>query len=669
MTGSELDLNENPEPHEANPMKQKQFLNVVDDTKAHELLDLAFGHLAPISESCPLAQSWGRILADDVRAQVDVPGFDRSNMDGFAIRAMDSYGAEEREPKQLIVQEEDAISAGQIDEESPQVLRPHCAIPIATGGVLPRGADAVLMVEDSAPGGEKSTIDVFRALTPGNNVTGAGSDMGRGEIVLYAGTKLGSRETALLAAVGVAEVEVWRLPQVAVLSTGDEVKAPGTSLKVGEIYDSNSRIICDAVRELGGEPIFLGICPDDVRLLEEKLRPLFAADSPVDLVILSGGTSKGKGDLNHAVVTKLGEELPDSQGVIVHGVALKPGKPICVAEIASKPLAILPGFPTSAIFTFHEFVAPILFRLTGGLGDEQRQVQARLPMTMRSVAGRTEFLLVDLVGGQNGLSAYPLGAGSGSVSTFSRADGFIRIPKHQERVDEGEDLSVRLIGGSRKPADLVAIGSHCVGMDYLLGRLARMGFRVKNVLVGSMAGLRARGRGEGDVCGSHLLNGATGLYNTDFIPEGAEILGGYGRRQGIVFRPGDARFEGKTLAEITEEILSNPDLRMVNRNVGSGTRVLIDRLLQGHEPQGFHSESKSHHGVAAGVRQGRGDWGITLDILARDQDLGFVFVQTERFDLIVDGKSKKTPALLALQKLLTDETCQADLRALGLQVG
>ncbi len=648
-------------------MKQKQFLNVVDDETAHQLLDEAFSDLSPTTEPCQLTDSWGRILADDVCALVDVPGFDRSNMDGFAIRARDSFGAEETKPQILTVATEHAIAAGPTETENSWSLPCGHAVPIATGGVMPRGADAVLMVEDTASAADETQIEVFRAIAPGTNLTGAGSDIGQGEIVLFAGTQLGSRETALLAAIGIVQVDVWRIPRVAVLSTGDEIKAPGTDLEVGEIYDSNSRVICDAIKEIGGEAMFLGICPDDKEALTEVLKPVVAPESGIDMVILSGGTSKGKGDLNFAVIGDLAEASDDSRGIIIHGVSLKPGKPVCVAHVANKPVAVLPGFPTSAIFTFHEFIAPLIRRLSGGRKARSRTALARAPLTIRSMPGRTEFMLVDLVHARNGLAAYPLGAGSGSVSTFSRADGFIRIPRHQERIDAGEELSVQLIGSETEPADLVAIGSHCLGLDLLLSRLARQGFRTKNVLVGSLAGINAQKRGEGDVCGTHLLDEKTGVYNKSFMPTASVVVGGYGRRQGLVFRKDDMRFVGKTLAEI-EDVIRTEGPRMVNRNQGSGTRVLLDRLLKGAQPEGFHAEAGSHHAVAAAVSQGRADWGMTLDILAKNHDLEFVFVQTETYELIVDKDHQDRPAVRALAALFANKETQDELRALGLLV-
>ena len=224
-----------------------------------------------------------------------------------------------------------------------------------------------------------------------------------------------------------------------------------------------------------------------------------------DVVLLSGGTSKGAGDLSYRAVSELSEP-----GTVAHGVALKPGKPICLAAHQGKPVVILPGFPTSAIFTFHEFVAPLLRRLTGTAERERGVVPATVPLRITSATGRTEYSLVEVAEGPAGLAAYPIGAGSGSVTAFGRADGFVRIPASTEYVEAGSVVDVHLLKPSLRPADLVAIGSHCIGLDYLLGLLTDAGFRVKMVPVGSMGGLAAVGRGEADVAGIHVMDAGTG---------------------------------------------------------------------------------------------------------------------------------------------------------------
>jgi len=643
-------------------MKQRQFLDVVDESVAHQRFDEACAHLEPRTEAVPLESALGRVLAADVVAAVDVTAFDRSNMDGYAVRAGDTFGAEELEPITLAVADV-SLAAGQAPPPGFEV-QPDMAVAIATGGVVPRGADAVVMIEHTEP--DPAGIRVSRAAVPGGNITFAGSDIGRGETVIRRGTRLSFRETGVLAAVGAAEIDVIAQPRVAVVSTGDEIIAPGEALAVGQVYDSNQRTLLDAVTELGCEPVACGIIPDDEELLEQTIADLLAGSPPVDVVLLSGGTSKGEGDLNAAVVQRMGERSAGSAGVVVHGVALKPGKPVLLAVVARKPVVVLPGFPTSAIFTFYEFVAPLLRRLSGVAVQARGLVEAVVPLRITSAPGRTEYNLVDLVTGRDGLAAYPIGAGSGSVTAFGRADGFIRIPAATEYVDEGATVEVHLLHAGLRPADLAAIGSHCVGFDHLLGLLADRGYRVKMVPVGSMGGITAVGRGEADVAGVHLMDDTTGEYNTPFLPAEVRLLPGYRRRQGIVFRADDSR-----LAESDDDtlrlLLQGESRRVVNRNPGSGTRILIDQLLGGARPPGYLHQARTHHAVAAAVEQGRADWGVTLDTVATAAGLEFRFLQDEQFDFAVPEARWDRPAVVALRALLDDPGVIAELQALGFE--
>jgi putative molybdopterin biosynthesis protein len=535
------------------------------------------------------------------------------------------------------------------------------ATPIATGGMLPRGADAVLMVEHSEIIASETgpRMEVMRPLTAGENVSYAGTDIARGETVLRAGQHLTSREIGVLAALGMAEVAVYRRPRVAIFSTGNEIVAPGSPLHQGAVYDSNAAIIGAAVEELGGTPVHLGVIPDN----EDALAIALEQGLQSDLVVFSGGTSKGAGDLSYRIVGRL-----RNPGVVAHGVALKPGKPICLAVAGGKPVVILPGFPTSAIFTFHEFVAPVI-RAYAGLPVERRQnIAATLPMRVNSERGRTEYLLVGLVQGQHGLTAYPMGKGSGSVTTFSGADGFITIDQHTEILDSESTVSVQLLGQRLEVADLVIIGSHCVGLDLLVGKLMRQGIRAKSLYVGSMGGLAAAKREECDIAGVHLMDPATGEYNRPFLTDALSLVPGYGRMQGMVFRRGDLRFDGKRVDEALAAALREADCVMVNRNAGSGTRIIIDRLLGAHRPTGYGTQTKSHNAVAAAVSQGRADWGVAIDTVARQYDLGFIPIQEEQYDFVVPTARLTRPAVRAFCALLADARVREELCALGFRL-
>jgi putative molybdopterin biosynthesis protein len=431
-------------------------------------------------------------------------------------------------------------------------------------------------------------------------------------------------------------------------------------MQPARIYDSNAQVLADAVRELGCEPLRLGITADDAEALRAKLH---SALEVADVVLLSGGTSKGAGDISYRIVAELSDP-----GIVAHGVALKPGKPICLAATRGRPVVVLPGFPTSAIFTFHEFVAPVLSAMAGRTHEARSTVQARLAVRVNSEIGRTEYLLVGLVEGEDSvLAAYPMGQGSGSVTTFSRADGFTTIDRHEEIVTAGTMVNVQLLGRELQLADLVVIGSHCIGLDYLLGELQKAGVRSKFIAVGSLAGLEAATRGECDIAGVHLLDPKTGEYNRPFLTRQIDLIPGYGRLQGIVFRKGDARFEGRTADEAVAGAIADPACVMVNRNQGSGTRALIDRLLNGAKPHGYAVQPRTHNAVAAAVVQQRADWGMTLDTIARTAGLGFIPVQNEQYDFVTPKARAEREAVKAFRALLDSQAARDALTRLGLK--
>ena len=641
---------------------QEQFLEVIDRDLAERRFQQAL-RLEPLGEeTVPLETALGRVLAADVRAAVDVPSFDRSNFDGFAVRSADTLGADEEHPRRLKLLPE-VIATAVIPQTQ---ISSGEAVSIATGAMLPRGADAVLMVEHADSDGADGVL-ARRAIAAGFGVAFAGTDIAAGETVLRRGELLTSRETGVLAAIGEAEVGVWKQPNVAILSTGDEIIAPGQPMSPGRIYDSNARILADAVRELGGRPVMLGVVNDDLEELRKKLQEALQS---CDVVLLSGGTSKGQGDLSYRAVSEL-----KHPGIVAHGVALKPGKPICLASSHGKPVVILPGFPTSAIFTFHEFVAPVIRRLGGRPAEARDTVSARMAVKVNSEIGRTEYLLVGLAAGvetnetgESKLTAYPMGKGSGSVTTFSRADGFVTIDRQQEILPAAAAVDVQLLGRGLQAADLTVIGSHCLGLDYLLSQLHDRGWKTKFLVVGSTAGLQAAQRGECDLAGIHLLDAESGLYNAPLMTDDLLLLRGYGRMQGVLFRPGDVRFAGKTAEQAIADAAAASDCLMVNRNAGSGTRILLDRYLRGEQPAGYAMQSKSHNAVAAAVAQSRADWGVAIEGVAQQAELGFLPLAQEQYDFAVPKRRAERPALAALRELLAEPRCREELAAMGFEL-
>ncbi len=634
--------------------RQEQFLEVVDRDEAEARFRKHL-RLEPLGEeSISLEQALGRVLARDIVADFDVPGFDRSVMDGFAVRAADTAGASDDQPRMLRLNQE-ILTPGVV----PQVtVAEGGATVIATGGMLPRGADAVVMVEytEVHEEGDSLRLEVRRPAAPTQFVAAAGGDIARGEVVLRAGQVLSSREIGVLAATGRAQIPVWRKPQVAIFSTGDELVRPGEKMPPGGVFDSNAYILAAAVEELGGVPISLGIAEDS----EAAVATLLAKALQYDMVLLSGGTSKGAGDLAYRTVSRLG-----SPGIVVHGAALKPGKPICLAVTNGKPVVILPGFPTSAIFTFHEFVAPLI-RAFAGLPPEQRAtIPAILPIQIGSERGRTEYVMVSLVRAAGRLLAYPTSKGSGAVTAFGHADGFFSVGPQTEKVEAGTQVEVTLIGARHKLADLVVIGSHCVGLDAILGHLVREGLSVKVLNVGSTGGLAAARRGECDIAGIHLMDPATGEYNRPFLTDELELVPGYGRLQGIVFRLGDKRFEARSVEAAVAAALADHTCLMINRNPGSGTRILIDRLLKGVSPPGYQSQAKTHNAVAVAVAQSRADWGVAIETVARQYGLGFIPLQAEHYDFVIPKNRLGHASVQRFLEVLRDDSVRAELEKLG----
>jgi len=635
--------------------RQEQFLEVVSPQVARERFAQHLD-LKPLpAETVMLGDALGRVLAADVAAPIDVPPFDRSGVDGFAVRAADTAGASDRAPKRLLLNAE-VIACG---HPPALAVAPASATTIATGGAIPRGADAVVMVEwtELAETTQGPAIDVRRAVAPGQFVGYAGSDIARGETLLRRGQLVGSREIGMLAACGLARVDVVRRPRVAVLSTGDELVRLGEPLRPASVYDSNGPIVAAAVIEAGGEPVAFGAFADDITALERAVREALDA---CDMVVLSGGTSKGAGDLSHRVVTRLGPP-----GVLVHGVALKPGKPLCLAVAHRKPIAILPGFPTSAIFTFHTFVAPVIRALAGRPPEAAETVDATVPVRIVSEMGRQEFVLVSLVEGEQGPVAFPTPKGSGAVTAFSQADGFLAVDALASSLDAGSHADVTLIGKSRMP-DLVITGSHCVSLDVVLGALADRGFAARTIVVGSQGGVTAAERGECDLAPVHLLDPAGSVYNRHLVRPGLALVPGWRRMQGFVFRAGDERFAGKTATQAIATALADPHCLMVNRNAGAGTRILIDRLLDGTRPPGYANQPKSHNAVAAAVAQGRADWGIAIETVARLYCLAFLPIAPEHYDFLLVEAKRERPAVQAFLAALHDPAVRARIAALGM---
>lgn len=649
-------------------MTQKVFRELVSVEEAKRLLQERFEPKTLGVEEASLEVAVGRVLGEDIVADVDVPPFDRASMDGYAIRAEDSFGAEEDRPVTLKVV--GRVMAG----EAPRVaVGEGEAVEISTGAPIPKGSNAVVMVEYTSV---RDRLQVYRSVVPGENIMASGADMMAGELVLRMGDVLTPREMGVLAALGRKSVKVYKRPKVAILSTGNEIVQPGEFLPYGKIYDINGRTLADSVAENGGKPIFLGIVGDK----EEEIRvKVNEALSVSDMVLTSGGTSAGIGDLLYRIIDDLGPP-----GILVHGIAVRPGKPAIIGLIQGKPIFGLPGYPTSALMIFNVFVRPLL-RMIAGLPAEVDSplVEAQTAERIFSSGGRREYMPVNMVHMESGgYMIYPVPGGSGAITTLAEADGFIEIPEGRVYLDEGEKVSVELFSQRLKPADLMIIGSNCVGIDIILSlmRSNHVPYKSKIISTGSSGGLVAIRRGEADIAGTHLLDDASGIYNFPFleryeIADKAILVRGYNREQGLVVVKGNPKGVHGV------EDFMRPDISLINRNPGSGTRILLDMKLMElaknraiafedlvKNIQGYSFESKSHSAVAVAVLQGKADVGLAIKAVAETYGLDFIPVAQEHYDFLIHRERIGKPSVQAFLAVLRSKEFKEQLskRAIGL---
>jgi molybdenum cofactor synthesis domain-containing protein len=389
-----------------------------------QLVDILESHLPTLeSETVELKEAHHRVLADDVRAEIEVPHFAKSAMDGYAVIASETFGASDAAPKVLDVI--DSVTPG--DNRQIPVSTGAC-IEIGTGAPLPPGADAVVMVEYTEPNSE-GRVSIRKGVAPRENVVEIGSDVSQSETVLARGTLIEPRHLGVLAAVGAFKVPVFRRPRVALFSTGPEIIEAGAPLEASRIFDINSHTLRGALIDDGCEVLDYGIVPDEMEALRAALDKGLAE---ADIVLLSGGSSLGGGDLVTEAFDAVGQML-------IHGVAVKPGKPVVVGVAKGKLLIGLPGYPMSALSDYYIFIRPFL-RKAMGLRTEPAFVDAILARKHPSTVGRYEFLPVRLENGE----AHPLTKGSSSISALADADGFVEIDENTEVVEKGQTVRVRL---------------------------------------------------------------------------------------------------------------------------------------------------------------------------------------------------------------------------------
>jgi putative molybdopterin biosynthesis protein len=616
-------------------MKRKEFRKLISVEKAREIINSL--QVLPRQESLILENAHGKILAEDIVAEINVPPFARAIMDGYAVRAADTYACSETEPAKLKVLGN--IPAG---SDAKFTVSSGEAVEIATGAPIPEGADSVVMVEYSSE--ENGTVFIYRPVTVGENIMKAGSDIQKGERVLRAGRKLGTREIGVLASVGKKEVSVLKL-QVGIISTGDELVRPGEKLALGQIYDANSYTLYAGVQECGAFPKLYGIVEDNEKVMREALE---TAVSECSLILTSGSTSSGAGDIIYRLIDEIGDTL-------AHGINIKPGKPVVIGVIKDIPIIGLPGNPTSALIIYNEFVAPLLREVLGA-ETELKKVENGIMGTGIRSEGRQQLLPVGLIRGR----VYPADRGSGAITSLSGADGFIEIPSTVEFLEAGTPIEVTLFGEVEKP-DLLIAGGFCPGLD-LLEDLN--GLRFRTLYTGSSGGFSAIAADTADIAGVNMPSrdprGQNGiLYNTTTIENmglsGVVLIKGYRREVGLLVRQ-DSSISG---------LWDLPGKRLINRNLGSGTRALLDikvaefaaengiskREFTGSIP-GYTSGAKSEAAICEAIVSEKADAGVGIRNCAEKSRLKFIKFAEEEYDFLIRKEMLEAPEVQRFLKTL-----------------
>jgi putative molybdopterin biosynthesis protein len=592
-------------------------------------------------EAVPVGEALGRVTAEPVFARSNVPHYHAAAMDGIAVKAADTTGASETSPVRLEVGRQ--------------------AVWVDTGDPLPPDTDAVIMAEVVQEIGP-TEVEILSAVAPWQHVRPMGEDVVATELVLPENHQLTAVDLGAVVAAGHTRVTVRRRPRVAILPTGSELVEPGAEPAPGRIVDFNSVVLDGQVREWGGAPNRLPITPDDRALLRDRVARALAEH---DVVVVNAGSSAGSEDYTAQVFRELGE-------VVVHGAAIRPGHPVVLgAAHDGTPLVGLPGYPVSTILTSELFLRPLVYRLQGLAPPERPRLRATMTRKLLSPMGEEEYVRVKL--GQVGerLMAAPLARGAGVIMSMVRADGITRIPRFSEGVHAGAEVEVELL---RRPEDvrktIVAIGSHDLALDLLSNALARRasGASLASANVGSLGGLVALARGEAHLAGSHLLDEATGEYNVSYVKrhvrEPALIVTLAGRVQGLLLPPGNPRrLQG--LAD-----LARPDVLFVNRQRGSGTRVLLDYKLRqaGIAPEqvrGYEREEYTHLAVAAAVASGAADVGLGILAAARALGLEFVPLFNERYDLVIPRRHYESELLAPLLEVIRAPEFRTQVESLG----
>ena len=617
--------------------------NYLNNLPLDEAKSKYYAHLKEVgfsgkAETVAVTDACGRVIKNAAYAHICSPHYNASAMDGVAVKAADTFTASER---------------------TPVTLTPSDYKVVDTGDPLPDNADAVIMVEDLIEG-ENGNYEIIASVVPWQNVRQVGEDICMGDMIAPSGTVLTPSLCGALLAGGITEIEVIKKPLVGIIPTGDEIVPPTANPEKGDIIEFNSTVFKGMLDGFNAEAKVYPITPDKKDLIKNVIEK---ALSECDIVLVSAGSSAGRDDYTSEIIASLGT-------VLVHGIAIKPGKPAVLGEALGKPVIGLPGYPVSAIVIMDEIVSEVVAMYYGKTQLPRETVKAVLAKKIVSSLKYSEYVRVSLgkIGGK--LSASPLSRGAGVITSFTKADGVLIVPQNCEGIEAGEKVEIRL----NKPLSeientLIVTGSHDPLIDEVSDFLARKGapFRVCSTHVGSMGAIYAVRDGLAHMGGIHLLDTKTGTYNKSYVekylPAGnAVTVKGVGRVQGLMVQKGNPLN--------IKEFKDIKNFRYVNRQRGAGTRILCDYLLEknGLTPQdidGYHNEEFTHTAVAALIAAGNADAGLGIYSAAKMYDLDFIPICNETYEFLIDKNYLDNPMVKAFLDVLYSDEFKKRLSEMG----
>lgn len=593
-------------------------------------------------EKVMVSESLGRITAEPVTARLSSPFYHSSAMDGYAVKYQETFGASETSPKKLKLIEQ--------------------TVYVDTGDPMPDGFNAVIMIEDvnvissrfTVHGSQDTDeyIEITEPATPWQNVRVIGEDIVATELILSENHRIRPVDTGAMLAGGYVDINVRRKPKVVIIPTGTEIVEPGTNFKKGDIIEYNSRVLGGLVSEWGGEPVRFRIVPDNIDALKDAI---LEAHKVGDMVVINAGASSGSKDFTSRAISETGE-------VILHGVSIKPGKPVILGLVENKPVLGIPGYPVSAFITFNLFAKPVIYKWQGIEMEPPEVLRVVLSRQAASTLGQEEFLRVKIGKVGDKFIATPVSRGAGVLMSLVRADGFVRIPAMSEGIGSGSAVNVELLRTKNEIENtIVCIGSHDNALDLLSNALKKKypGLSLSSAHAGSMGGLMALKKGEAHIAGTHLLDEETGEYNVSSVKRLLSdrrivLVNLVYREQGLLVLKGNPK-NIKGFEDLTRE-----DVVFINRQAGAGTRLLTDKHLREfrikpEDVKGYEREEYTHMGVASAVLTGIADTGLAILASAKALGLDFIPVAKERYDLAIPFEFYDTEMIRALLSIIRED--------------